>query len=309
MTQGTSATRARPEGVGLGLRWDFLDELLEATPALPFLEVSPENYMGRGGYYDEALDRATARYPILSHGLTMSIGGVDPLDEGYLSGLREFIARAKSPWHSDHLCFGSYGGRILHDLLPVPFLESEVSRIADRVKRAQDAVGVPMAIENVSFYLHPGAKEMGEAEFIARVCDAADCKLMLDVNNAWVNATNFGFDVDEWMATVPLDRVVQMHIAGHDWFSDGTWEIGARPARIDGEHGMLIVDTHGADVCAEVRALLERVLARTGPKPVLLERDQSIPPLDALLGEVRELQEVYDRGVDAWRTRDARRLA
>ena len=309
MKPTTIAHRARPEGVGLGLRWDFLDELLETAPTLPFLEVSPENYMGRGGYYDEALDRATARYPILTHGLTMSVGGVDPLDEGYLAGLRAFIARAKSPWHSDHLCFGSYDGRILHDLLPVPFIASEVSRIADRVKRAQDAIGVPMAIENVSSYMHPGAKEMGEAEFIARVCEAADCKLMLDVNNAWVNATNFGFDVDEWMAAVPLDRVVQMHIAGHDWFSDGTWEMGARPPRLDGDHGMLIVDTHGADVCGEVRALLERVLARTGPVPVLLERDQSIPPLETLLGEVRELQEVYDRGVAAFASGAARRLA
>lgn len=290
-------TRAPIAGVGLGLRWDFLDELLEREPALPFLEVSPENYIGRGGYYDEALDRAASRYPIVTHGLTMSIGGVDPLDEAYLASLRAFLARVRSPWHSDHLCFGAVDGRILHDLLPVPFHEAEVSRIADRIKRAQDALGVPMAIENVSFYLHPGDKEMGEAEFIARVCDAADCKLMLDVNNAWVNATNFRFDVDTWMATVPLDRVVQMHIAGHDWFQEGSWEIGDRPRDLDGDHGMLIVDTHGADVCAEVRALLERVLEKTGPVPVLLERDQSVPPLDELLSEVGALQEIWDRGV------------
>ena len=114
---------------------------------------------------------------------------------------------------------------MLHDLLPVPFKESEVGRIADRIKRAQDVARIPMAIENVSFYLHPGKREMGEAEFLARVCDAADCGLMLDVNNAYVNATNFGHDIDDWMKTAPLERVVQMHVAGHDWFAEGSWKI------------------------------------------------------------------------------------
>lgn len=268
-------------GVGLGLRWELLDELLETKPALSFVEVSPENYMGRGGYVDDALDRVAERYPILTHGLTMSIGGADPLREDYLRGLRDFIARVKSPWHSDHLCFSTARGVMLHDLLPIAFQEREVGRIADRIKRVQDAIGVPFAIENVSSYMHPGEAEMGEAEFIARVCEAADCGLMLDVNNAYVNATNFGFDVDEWMRTAPLDRVVQMHIAGHDWVDE------------DGER--LIIDTHGADVDAPVLALLERVLKMTGPKPVLLERDQRIPPLATLLEEVRALEAIYER--------------
>ncbi len=270
-----------PTGVGLGLRWDFIDELLEKKPAIDFLEVSPENYMGRGGHYDEALDRAIAEWPLLSHGLTMSIGGTDPLREDYLAGLAKFLERVKSPWHSDHLCFSTHAGVVLHDLLPVPFKESEVGRIADRVKRAQDAIGRPMAIENVSFYLHPGKREMTEAEFIARVCEKADCGLMLDVNNAWVNATNFGFDVDEWMAAVPLDRVVQMHVAGHDLVRNGEEE--------------LIVDTHGADVRSEVLALLERTLEKTGPVPVLLERDQAIPPLDELLAEVASIKTIWTR--------------
>lgn len=284
-------------GVGLGLRWDFIDALLEKEPALDFVEVSPENYVGRGGYYDEALDRALARWPIVTHGLTMSLGGTDPLRAEYLHDLRAFLDRVKSPWHSDHLCFSTFGGVVLHDLLPIAFKASEVVRIADRIKQARDAIGRPMAIENVSFYLHPGKREMSEAEFIARVCDAADCGLMLDVNNAYVNATNFGFDVDAWMRTVPLDRVVQMHVAGHDWFHEGNWSLADTPQSPREREGKLIVDTHGADVCDDVLQLLERTLEKTGPVPVLLERDQTIPSLDTLLAEVARLKTIWSRAI------------
>lgn len=285
----------RVNGVGLGLRWEFVEQILAERPRLDFVEISPENYMGRGGYADEALERARSIWPVVTHGLTMSVGGTDPLREGYLRELRAFVARVGSPWHSDHLCFGSFGGAMLHDLLPVAFQEKEVLRIADRIKRAQDAIGVPFAVENISFYLHPGARDMGEAEFLARVCEAADCGLLLDVNNAWVNAQNFGHDVDAWMRTAPLDRVVQIHVAGHDWFTDGEWELTEVPRTAEEREGKLIVDTHGAPVAREVLALLERVLARIGPVPVLLERDQSIPPLEVLLAEVRELEAVCAR--------------
>jgi uncharacterized protein (UPF0276 family) len=270
-------------GVGLGLRWEFLEELLERTPPeIDFLEVSPENYMGRGGYYAEQLERAGEAYATLTHGLTMSLGGVEPLDADYLRALRHFVDGVKSPWHSDHLCFGAAHGVVLHDLLPIRFTVEAVDRVADRVKRAEDALGRPMAVENISFYLHPGRAQMSEAEFVARVCERADCKLMLDVNNAYVNATNFGFDIDEYMRTVPLERVVQMHVAGHDWFDEGPG-------------GQLIVDTHGADVADPVLAVLERVLPRTGPVPVVLERDQAIPSLDGLLAEIARVRAVYDR--------------
>jgi uncharacterized protein (UPF0276 family) len=297
MTKSDSAIR----GVGLGLRWDFIDEILDEKPSLAFVEVSPENYMGRGGYYDESLDRAKDIWPIVTHGLTMSLGGTDPLRPEYLADLRAFLERTGSPWHSDHLCFSTFGGVVLHDLLPLAFKRSEVARVADRIKRAQDAIGRPMAVENVSFYLHPGKAEMSEAEFVANVCDAADCGLMLDVNNAWVNATNFGYDVDAYMRTIPLDRVVQMHVAGHDWYREpapgetGEFVLAPAPPNRSAREGMLIVDTHGSDVDAEVLALLERTLEQTGPVPVLLERDQSIPPLDELLAEVRRLERIWER--------------
>ncbi len=290
-------------GVGLGLRWDFADELVEraaapggaggAALALDFLEVSPENYMRRGGKHPAALSRLAARFPIVTHGLTMSLGGTDALDAAYLDELAAIVRALETPWHSDHLCFGAVDGRALHDLLPVSFKRAGVARIADRIRRARDALGVPLAVENVSYYWHPGRADMGEAEFIAQVCAAADCGLMLDVNNAYVNATNFGFDVDEWMRTVPLERVVQIHVAGHEWFSADATGLGdpAAPAA----PGAIIVDTHGADVPDPVLALLERVLARTGPVPVLLERDQNVPSLDALLDEVARIRRIWER--------------
>lgn len=293
---------AAPTGVGLGLRWEIVAELCDTLPPLPFLEVSPENYIGRGGRYPAYLARAAEAYPILSHGLSLSLGGSDPFDRAFLRELRGFLDRIGATHHSDHLCFSSVGGSVLHDLLPIPFWKSEVGRIADRIKEVSDAIGRPMAIENVSFYLHPGAMEMTEAEFISEVCEAADCKLMLDVNNAWVNAQNFGHDVREWLRVVPLDRVVQMHVAGHDYFDEATYTASAVQAP---GPGRLIVDTHGAEVCPSVVELLEEVVERTGPVPVVLERDQSLPELSVLLAEVAHLSAAYERGL----ARRARRTA
>jgi uncharacterized protein (UPF0276 family) len=285
-------------GVGLGLRWEFLDELVEQTatleregrPRLPidFLEVSPENYMKRGGRYPAALAWLKERYPIVTHGLTMSLGGTDPIDAEYLGDLRATVREVGSPWHSDHMCFSAVDGRVLHDLLPVAFKESNVGRVADRIKHARDALGVPMAIENVSFYWHPGRAEMGEAEFLSRVCEAADCGLMLDVNNAYVNSLNFGFDVDGWMRDAPLERVVQMHVAGHEWFEVGDAGIG-RPLPPYAP-GAMVIDTHGADVPDPVLLLLQRVIERTGDVPIVLERDQNVPALEGLLREMARVR-------------------
>lgn len=277
----------KKRAVGLGLRWEFIDELMERAPSeIDFLEISPENYMRRGGYFPAALSYLHARYPIITHGLTMSLGGTDPLDREYLVELAAFVREMKSPWHSDHLCFGAVEGAILHDLLPLSFNEATVRRVADRVKTAQDALGVPMAVENISFYMHPGKREMSEPEFITRVCEAADCGLVLDVNNAYVNAVNFGFDVHEWIKNVPLGRVVQIHVAGHDWFDEGDFG-GKQGSRV-------ILDTHGADMIDPVLALLGDVLKVTGPVPILLERDESIPSLDALLTELARVRHVVD---------------
>jgi uncharacterized protein len=286
-------------GVGLGLRWEFLDELVmrsAAGEALPidFLEISPENYIGRGGRQTASLASLAQRHPLLSHGLTLSVGGIDPLDGTYLSELAAFVRDVASPWHSDHLCFGAVDGRALHDLLPVPFKRASVLRVADRIRRARDVLGVPLAIENVSYYWHPGRAEMDEAEFLASVCEAADCGLMLDVNNAYVNATNFRLDVDAWMRTAPLERAVQIHVAGHEWFAvDERGSLGE--ATIPNAPDAMIVDTHGAEVPDPVLSLLSRVLARTGPLPIVLERDQNVPDLDTLLAELQGIRSIADQ--------------
>lgn len=283
-------------GVGLGLRWEFLDELAEASASrrlpIDFLEISPENYMRRGGRQPVGLAWLADRYPVVTHGLTMSLGGVDPLDDAYLRDLAAFLHDVRTPWHSDHLCFGGVGGRMLHDLLPVSFTETTIARVAQRIHRARDAIGLPFAIENVSYYWHPGRAEMGEAELLARLCDSADCGLLFDVNNAHVNMVNFGIGVDEWMRSLPIERVVQIHVAGHEWFAVDERGLG-EPARPHAP-GAMIIDTHGADVATPVMALLQRVLARTGPVPIVLERDQNVPSLDVLLAELARIRAALD---------------
>jgi uncharacterized protein (UPF0276 family) len=301
--------KCRVAGVGLGLRWEFADDLLAritdagraAASGLPdFVEVAPENYVKRGGKAAARLASVAERLPVVTHGLTMSLGGHDALDAEYLRDVRAFVRAVGSPWHSDHMCFGSVDGRFLHELLPVAFKRENVTRISDRIRAARDALGVDLAVENVSYYLHPGRADVGEAEFLSAVCEAASCGLMLDVNNAFVNAMNFGFDVRRWCCAAPLDRVVAIHVAGHEWFDVNARGLGAARAPLppDERHsGAMIVDTHGAAVSEDVLALLGEVLARTGPVPIVLERDQHVPPLDDLLAELARIRAVVEQNL------------
>ncbi|MEM1028941.1 MAG: DUF692 domain-containing protein [Myxococcota bacterium] len=285
-----------PNGVGVGLRWDFLDTLLErletSDPGVlaalpPFWEVSPENYMRRGGYIPESLERVAEHFALVTHGLQMSIGGVDDYDASYLRTLRAFIERFGSPWHSDHLCFCGVDGGILHDLLPLPQTVGTARHAAVRIREAQDRLGVPMAVENISYYLRLGDAEIPEVDFVNTVLDEADCKLLLDVNNVYVNAQNHGFDPRTWIAQIDVDRVVQIHVAGHEW----------RP------EDDLIIDTHGADVVDPVLDLLTWTIERTGPLPVVLERDSDVPSLDQLLAERARVDTAYQAGLAARRAR------
>ncbi|HEU5075801.1 MAG TPA: DUF692 family protein, partial [Polyangiaceae bacterium] len=183
-TTESASRRLGPTGVGLGLRWEFLEDVLEGPPIdVAFFEVSPENYMRRGGYYPAALEALKERYVFVTHGLTLSAGAVDPPAPSYLAELQAEIARVGSPWHSDHLCFSSAGPLMLHELLPLKHSRESVARVADRLRAVEDRLGVPMALENISYYAHPGAPEMPEAEFIRQVLEKSDCGLLLDVNN------------------------------------------------------------------------------------------------------------------------------
>jgi hypothetical protein len=265
-------------GVGLGLRWDFLEEVIDG-PALPidFFEVSPENYMRRGGYYPEQLERISDRYPLVTHGLTLSIGAADEPDARYLSELRDEIRRTKSPLHSDHLCFSSAGARSLHELLPLQQSRQNIARVAERARRMTDYLGVPFALENITYYVHPGRPELPELDFLEGVLDASGAGLLLDVNNVYVNSLNHGFDARDFIAALDLRRVVEIHVAGHSKKPSG-----------------LVLDTHGAKVADPVLDLLGFTLERCGPRPVLLERDNDIPALSELVLEVEQLRAVYE---------------
>jgi uncharacterized protein (UPF0276 family) len=285
----------RLRGVGLGLRWEFLDEVLDAPPLdVAFFEVSPENYMRRGGYYPAALERIGERYPIVTHGLTLSLGSASDPDPAFVRELRTELERLDTPWHSDHLSFTSAGENVLHELLPLPFCEASATRVSDRIRRLTDALGRPVALENITYYAHFGARTMSEAEFIARVVEASGAPLLLDVNNVWVNSQNFGFDPKRHLGDLPLDRVVEIHVAGHEKQPSG-----------------LILDTHGAPVITPVLELLEWTLERTGPMPVLLERDNRVPELGELLGELKVIRDVYERAIARFREtpREARASA
>ena len=255
-------------GVGLGLRRENIDELLDLLDeddprlaAVAFFEVSPENFMRRGGFMPEAVDRVKERFPIVSHGLMMSPGGVDPFDDAYFAELRRYLGRIGAPYHSDHLSFSGSGGRLLHDLLPVPISRASARHVAARSREAEDRLELPFALENVTHYLVPGVASMDEADFIADVLEASDAGLLLDVNNVHVNALNYGLDPVAFLERLPLSRVVEIHVAGHERF----------------EEDALVIDTHGAPVVAPVLDLLAWAVARTGPVPVLLERDHNVP--------------------------------
>ncbi|MCA9710835.1 MAG: DUF692 domain-containing protein [Myxococcales bacterium] len=285
MLQQIQRTRAVPTGIGLGLRARFIRQVVrgDADGVPAFLELSPENYMHRGGQQPLRLERLAERFPIISHGLMMSLGSTDPFDDDYFADLEGFLDRYDPPWHSDHVCWSGLDGALLHDLLPVPFTPPMARHIAARVCEARDRLERPMAVENISWYMQVGRPEMDEPEFLTEILERADCGLLLDVNNVFVNAQNHGFDPYEWLRRVPLSRVLQLHVAGHEPWDD-----------------QVLVDTHGATVRDEVYDMMAWVIERIGPRPVLLERDTNIPPLPELLDEIRALDAVYQQAVARW---------
>jgi uncharacterized protein (UPF0276 family) len=279
-----SQSLPRVHGIGLGLRQAIAEDLLASElPELSFVEIHPENYIARGGRFSAILERALSRWPILTHGLSLGLGAVEPAEPGYVGQLKRFLDRLHAPWHSEHLCFSSADGVMLHDLLPLPFRRDALLTVVARVRELHESLERPIAIENVSYYAHPGQPEMDEISFLLEVLERSDAKLLLDVNNVLVNSRNHRFDPCRFMDRIPVERVVQIHIAGHSVRPDG-----------------LIVDTHGEAVREEVYQLLEYTLKRVGKVPVLLERDQGFPAFSELIGEVRRLQTLYERAVAAW---------
>lgn len=269
-------------GVGLGLRRSMMDELMADPPwDVDFMEVAPENWIGVGGALGRKFCWFTDRFPFVVHGLSLSLGGPAPLDEHFLARARAFIDTHGIRSYTEHLSYTGDDGH-LYDLLPIPFTEEAVRHVAGRIRRAMEILERPIAVENVSYYAAPG-REMDEIQFLNAVLEEADCGLLLDVNNVYVNSINHGYDADEFLAALPRERVVYLHVAGH--------YVEAEDLRID---------THGADVADPVWALLDRTYARFGVIPTLLERDFRIPPVNELrreLGIIRGLQAKHEDAV------------
>jgi len=268
-----------PERCGLALRPAHYAELERGTADLPFLEVMAENHVQPGDPAHGLLESLRARIPLTLHSVGMSLGGTDPLDVEHLGRLRALADRLEPALVSDHLSWSSVGGRQLHDLLPLPYLEEVVTHVAERVGRAQDLLGRRIALENVSGYARFAESELNEWEFLAAVAERADCWVLFDVNNAYVSGQNLGFAPESYVDSLPADRVVQLHVAGHE------------------PSGGALVDTHGAPVADPVWALFERTVARLGPLPTVLERDREIPALGALLDEARKADAILARVV------------
>ena len=273
-------------GAGLGLRRALLGPLREhvdaaekyGPPDIDFFEIAPENWIGVGGKYGRALRAFTERHPFVCHGLSLSLGGRDPLDETLLARIRRLLDAHGIAIYSEHLSYCADGGH-LYDLMPIPFTDDAVHHVAARIRQTQDILGQRIAVENVSYYAAPG-QAMAEIDFINAVLAEADCDLLLDVNNIYVNSINHRYDADAFLDALPGDRIAYIHIAGHyDEAPD------------------LKVDTHGAAVIDPVWRLLERAYARFGVRPTLIERDFNFPPLAELIAEVshaRTLQHAHE---------------
>ncbi|WP_052417566.1 HvfB family MNIO-type RiPP peptide maturase [Cellvibrio mixtus] len=259
-------------GAGLGLRRSLLDTLQHLTDDdIQFLEVAPENWINIGGRLGKKFRSYTERFPFVCHGLSLSIGSPAPLNTDLLSSIKTFMREHGIRYYSEHLSYCSDQGQ-LYDLLPIPFTEEAVDYVAERILQAQDILGQRIAIENSSYYYAP-QQEMSESEFINAVIAKADCALLLDVNNIYVNSINHGYNPYEFLASMPGERIAYTHIAGH-------YE----------EAEDLRVDTHGTAVIHPVWQLLEKTYELFGVKPTLLERDFNIPPLPELIAEITEIK-------------------
>jgi len=253
---------------GLGLRTEHYQDFLGAKQPVDWLEIISENYMVDGGKPLAMLDNIRANYPMVMHGVSMSIGSVNGLNKEYLRKLKALEQRVQPMWVSDHLCWTGVHGRNMHDLLPLPFTQEAVKVVQQNVMQAQDVLNRPLTLENVSSYLEFNDSEMTEWEFLSEICKTTGCNLLLDINNVYVSAFNHGFSATDFIQGVPADRVIQFHLAGHQDNEDH------------------LIDTHDHPVCDGVWDLYREALNHFGFVPTLIERDDNIPPLNELLLEV-----------------------
>jgi len=261
-------------GYGLGLRPVYYEEILNGAPPVDWFEVISENYMIPGGRPLAMLERFRAAYPIVLHGVSMSLASTDPLDLDYLAALKALAARIEPAWVSDHLCWTGVHGLNLHDLLPIPYTREALDHVVDRIGRIQDFLGRQLVVENASTYVAFAEADMTEWEFVAEMTRRADCLLLVDVNNIFVSSFNHGLDAAAYIDALPADRIAQFHMAGH---TDN------RTHRID---------THDQPICADVWKLYERARRRFPDVPAMIERDANFPPFAELLAELQHMRDI-----------------
>ena len=257
-------------GIGIGLRSVHLPRIVETLPSVDWFEVISEAYMVEGGRPLAWLDQVASHYPIVQHGVSLYPGSAQGLDEAYLQRLKELTRRTKTPWVSDHLCWGSIDGTVSHDLLPLPYTKEAVRCTVANIRRAQDILELPFVVENLSSYAEFHASTMSEWQFLCEVVEGADAGILLDVNNIYVSSVNHGFDPYLYLEQLPHERVAQIHVAGHS------------------RSGKVIIDTHDHPVCDAVWKLYARAIELCGKTPTLLEWDADIPDLETVLAEAHK---------------------
>jgi uncharacterized protein (UPF0276 family) len=261
-------------GFGLGLRLPHYEDVIEGDPRVDWWEVISENFLVAGGNPRRVLRRVCERWPVVLHGVSLSIGSVDPLDDDYLDQLAALAAEVDPPFVSDHLCWSSLGGHAAHDLWPLPYTDEALELVVDKVGRVQDRLRRRILLENPSSYITFAASHISEAEFLAEVARRADCGILLDVNNIYVSSTNHGWDAAAYLAAIPPERVAQIHLAGHS------------------DHGTHLLDTHDHPVCEAVWQLYGEAIARFGTVTTMIERDDHIPALDELIDELDRARQI-----------------
>lgn len=263
-------------GFGLGLRTEHYDDLLQTPyPEVEWLEVLTENFLIDGGIPLYYLDQFKEKYTLVPHGVSLSIGSIDPLDESYLKKLKAFVHHIQAPWFSDHICWTKVHGQNLHNLMPLPYTDETIAYVSEKIRIVQDYIEKPFIFENVSSYVEFNHSQMPEWEFVSRVAQQADCGILLDVNNIYVSSVNHEFDPLTYIRNIPSERVVQYHIAGHK------------------DKGTYIIDTHDNTIRDEVWDLFEQTVPLFNNVSVLLERDSHVPPLKDLVAELNLARKHY----------------
>ncbi|MES9944288.1 MAG: DUF692 domain-containing protein [Candidatus Thiodiazotropha sp.] len=265
-------------GYGLGLRRQHYDDVLDTRPDVDWFEVISENYMVDGGKPLHYLNRIRELYPIVMHGVSLSIGSMEPLDYDYLKQLKQLIGRVEPVWFSDHLCWTGVDKLNMHDLLPLPYTEEAIDHVVDRVSRVQDYLGRQMLLENVSSYINYSESQLSEWEFLREVVERADCLVLLDINNIYVSAFNHNFDPSTYLQAMPAERIYQIHLAGHT------------------REENLIIDTHDHPIADPVYDLYAEAVERFGRVSTMIERDDHIPPLADLLQELERVRRIGEAG-------------